>query len=307
MRTLPVLFALTVLAASHLPAQVFQASQAYTNADLGFGLRYPAAFNREPTTAVSRFEGAVFALHPEADPAHTGADPCAPVLLTLGANLDRPAEPAKKGQPAVIPAKGTLTLTEVSRTCVEKTVLDDAILSQAVGSATGAEGMRPLGKMRNDLVAGSTVWWAAAAGYNKDAKGKRTAEAGTSIIGSAAAVVHGTHSGLVDHGQRPGTLQPPYRSFAFGRRLKLQPAAALPAQRAADHAGRVTLSLRRVHGQARSRPAQFFLLLKRSSKLLSSTYRTGIKSRLSTVESTMPPTTAVPTEWRPRAPAPVAK
>ena len=180
----PVLF-------SNVAAQSFQANQAYTNQTLGLAFRYPAAFNKESPEAVSKYEGAMFALHAEADPAHLGADPCAPVLLTLGANLDRPTEVAKKGQPPIYPSKGTLTLSEVSRTCLDKDALDDATLSAIVAVTANLEGMRPLGRVRNDLVAGSTIWWAASAGYNRNVKGKRTADAGTLILGTAAAVVNG--------------------------------------------------------------------------------------------------------------------
>ena len=182
---------LLLLAASTLSAQTFQANQAYTNQALGIAFRYPAAFNKETPAALSKYEGALFALHAEADPAHLGADPCAPVVLTLGANLDRPVEIAKKGQPPIYPSKGTLTLSEVSRACLDKTALDDATLSSIVAATANTEGMRPLGRVRNDLVAGSTVWWAASAGYNRNAKGKRTADAGTLILGTAAAVVNG--------------------------------------------------------------------------------------------------------------------
>ncbi len=180
--------ALVLLAATSLFGQ---AQQAYTNQDLGIALRYPAAFNKETPAAVAKYEGAVFALHPEADPAHIGADPCAPVILTLGANLDRPIEIAKKGQPPIFPTRGTLTLSEVSRTCFAKDTLDDDLLSSIVKTTATLEGMRPLGRVRNDLVANSTVWWGASAGYNRDAKGKRTADAGTTILGTAAAVVNG--------------------------------------------------------------------------------------------------------------------
>ena len=173
------------------PSVVAQAQQAYTNQDLGLAFRYPAAFNKETPASVARYEGAVFALHPEADLAHIGADPCAPVVLTLGANLDRPIEIAKKGQPAIFPAKGTLTLSEVSRSCLAKNSLDDTVLADIVKATAQHEGLRTLGRVRNDLVATSTIWWAAAAGYNKDARGKRTAEAGTIILGTAAAVVNG--------------------------------------------------------------------------------------------------------------------
>ncbi len=168
-----------------------QASQAYTNADLGLSFRYPAAFNREAPASVAKYEGAVFALHPEADPGHIGADPCAPVLLTLGANLDRPIETPKKGQPPIFPSKGTITLSEVSRSCLDKESLDDMTLAAIVNATARTDGMRPLGHVRNDLVANSTVWWAASAGYNKNAKGKRAPEAGTAILGTAAAVVNG--------------------------------------------------------------------------------------------------------------------
>jgi hypothetical protein len=40
---------------------------------------------------------------------------------------------------------------------------------------------------------------------------------------------------------------------------------------------------------------------------LTITYRTGMKKRLRVVENYMPPTIAVPTEWRPSLPAPEAK
>ena len=182
---------LVLLAACPLFAQTFQAQQAYTNPDLGLSFRYPAAFNKETPAAVAGYEGAVFALHPEADPAHTGADPCTPVLLTLGANLERPVEAPKKGQAPTVPTKGTLTLSEVSRSCLEKNALDDATLASIVNATVKTDGMRPLGRVRNDLVANSTVWWAASAGFNKNAKGKRTADAGTTILGTAAAVVNG--------------------------------------------------------------------------------------------------------------------
>src|ERR1700730_3886772 len=43
------------------------------------------------------------------------------------------------------------------------------------------------------------------------------------------------------------------------------------------------------------------------SSVLRITYSTGIKNRFSTVENSMPPTIAVPTECRPSLPAPVAK
>ena len=183
--------AVLLLAACPLLAQTFQANQAYTNPALGLAFRYPAAFNKESPAALSKYEGAMFALHAEADPAHLGTDPCAPVLLTLGANLDRPVETARKGQPPIYPAKGTLTLSEVSRTCLDKSALDDATLSAIVAATANIEGMRPLGRVRNDLVGGSTVWWAASAGYGKGLKGKRTADAGTLILGTAAAVVNG--------------------------------------------------------------------------------------------------------------------
>lgn len=178
-------------AAPVLTAQGFQAQQAYINPQLGLSFRYPAAFNRETPAAVAAYEGAVFALHPEADPTHIGADPCAPVLLTLGANLERPIEVAKKGQPAIVPTRGTLTLSEVSRTCFEKNALDDTTLASIVNATAKLDGMRPLGRVRNDLVVNSTVWWAASAGYNRNARGKRTADAGTTILGTAAAVVNG--------------------------------------------------------------------------------------------------------------------
>ena len=191
MRILQCLPALVLVATACASAQTFQASQAYTNAALGLSLRYPAAFNRETPQAVAPYENAIFALHPEADPAHLGADPCAPVLLTLGANLDRKADAPKKGQAPTVQAKGTLTLSEVSRTCLDKEALDDATLSTIVATQTKLEGLRPLGRVRNDLVADSTVWWSATAGFNKGQKGKRVPEAGTIILGSAATTVHG--------------------------------------------------------------------------------------------------------------------
>ena len=182
---------LALVAAAAASAQTFQASQHYTNQDLGFVLRYPAAFNNETPQTIAPYEAAIFALHPDADPTHTGADPCAPVLLTLGANLDRTPDPVKKGQAPTIVPRGTLTLSEISRTCVDKEILDDTTLSTIAAQTTRLDGFRPLGRLRNDLVADSTVWWSAAAGYNKGLKGKRTADAGTLILGTAATTIHG--------------------------------------------------------------------------------------------------------------------
>jgi hypothetical protein len=54
-------------------------------------------------------------------------------------------------------------------------------------------------------------------------------------------------------------------------------------------------------------PTLGFLRLKNSSDDFTITYSTGMKIRFRTVDNNIPPTTVVPTERRPRAPAPVAK
>jgi hypothetical protein len=50
-----------------------------------------------------------------------------------------------------------------------------------------------------------------------------------------------------------------------------------------------------------------FLRLNDSRTVFKITYNTGMKIKFSTVETNIPPTTVVPTERRPIAPAPVAK
>ena len=54
-------------------------------------------------------------------------------------------------------------------------------------------------------------------------------------------------------------------------------------------------------------PTLGFLRLKNSSNDFKMTYNTGMKIKFRTVDNNIPPTTVVPTERRPRAPAPVAK
>ncbi len=165
--------------------------QTWNNPALGVSVRYLAAFDKEDAEHVSRYERAIFALHPEADPRHLGADPCAPLMLVLGSGLDRPDELPPKGKPARITPRGTLTLTEVNRSCLDKEVVDDTHLGDLIRQTEQLEGMRPLIKTTNAYVQGTTIWWSASAGFLKDARGKRVASAGTTILGSVGAVANG--------------------------------------------------------------------------------------------------------------------
>ncbi len=184
-------FALATFAALPLAGQALLSAtpgvQTYANPALGLRLSYPATLNREDVAQVGKFPGAIFSLHPET----AAADPCAPVLLTLGSSLDRDQEILEKGKAAVLQPKGTLALSEIKRSCFDAGALDDTILSEAIAATGRIEGMRPLAKMSNTFVQGSTVWFAATAGYNKDAKGKRNAAAGSTIVGTAGASVNG--------------------------------------------------------------------------------------------------------------------
>jgi hypothetical protein len=195
MKILRLLAALVLLSCALLQAQLAPTAisiQTWTNPDLGLILRYPALFNKEPVSRLGSYERAVFALHPEADPQHIGADPCAPVLLSLGSGLDRLPDPPQKGKPAptYVP-KGTLTVSEIKRSCLDKETLDDTVLAGLVGANASGEGMRVLTRTTNDFIQGSTVWSASAAGYARDEKGRRSPYAGTLIVGTVGAVVNG--------------------------------------------------------------------------------------------------------------------
>ena len=165
--------------------------QTWNNPALGLSVRYLAALDKEDADHVSRYERAVFALHPEADPQHLGADPCAPLMLVLGSGLDRADEAPAKGKTAAITPRGTLTLTEVNRACLDKDVVDDTHLGNFIRQTEQLEGMRPLIKTTNAYIQGSTVWWSASAGLLKDARGRRVASAGTTILGSVGVVANG--------------------------------------------------------------------------------------------------------------------
>ena len=186
--------ALGLLVAGLLSAQSIAttaATQTYANPEIGLRLNYPAIFNREEPAGLLHFERSILSLHPAADAAQAGVDPCAPVLLALGSGLDRPSQIVQKGKPTMLQPKGTLSLSEIKRSCVDKDTVDDTLLAQVVGETAKIEGMRPLSKLSNNFTLGSTVWFASAAGFNKDETGKRKASAGTTIIGTAGAVVNG--------------------------------------------------------------------------------------------------------------------
>jgi hypothetical protein len=167
-----------------------EAFQIYRNPELGLSLRYPFGLNKEDSANVAGFERAVFALHPEADPTHTGSDPCAPLILTLGSGVDLPPETVTKGKTTINP-RGTLTLSEIKRECLDKDVLDDTTLIALVGRTATAENMRPLTRTTNTFIQNTTVWTATALGYGKDRKGVRSPAGGLKILGTIGAVVNG--------------------------------------------------------------------------------------------------------------------
>ncbi|GEM_PF-2539763 len=185
--------ALGLLVAGLLSAQSIAtppATQTYVNPEIGLRLNYPAIFNREEPAGLSRFERSILTLHPTPEGTQAAVDPCTPVLLALGSGLDRPDQIIRKGKPTILQPKGTLSLSEIKRSCVDKDMVDDTLLAQVVGATSKIDGMRPLAKLSNSFTLGSTVWFASAAGFNKDETGKRNASAGTTIIGTAGAVVN---------------------------------------------------------------------------------------------------------------------
>ena len=186
------------LAAQGLAPQV--SLQTYHNPDLGLSIRYLASLDKESATSAPKFgENAVFAYHPDADAAHNGSDPCTPMLLALSSGLDTPIDPKLKYKPedkTVRAPRGTITLSEVKQSCLPKTEegkapLDDAILTSLIGPTAKIPGMHPLAPLSNTLLQGSTVWWAASAGYARDAAGKRPVSADLTLVATAGSVVHG--------------------------------------------------------------------------------------------------------------------
>ena len=175
---------LLLAAAASMQAQLasIPGTQIWTSPDLGLRFAYSTAFDREPVDRLAAIPGALFA----------AANPdCINPLLTLGSHLDLNAEIQLKGKDPQLQPKGTLAVAELKRTCFAPDVLDDDILREAIAATAKIDGMRPLTRPTNDFVLGSTVWFAAATGFNKDTHGKRAAAAGTTILGTAGALVNG--------------------------------------------------------------------------------------------------------------------
>lgn len=173
------------LTASRVDAQ---ALQTYTNKDLGLAILYPASFTHETAASTGGLgEFSVFTL-----PGKPAAD-CTSVLVTLGDGFDRAPVAHHKGN-AEEPAPeghGSLTISEVKRSCVDKDALDDTILSGLVSAHLKDEGIHTIARVGNTAIGPNTVWSAAGAGYGRGANGKRNPNAGTVIFGTSAAVVNG--------------------------------------------------------------------------------------------------------------------
>jgi hypothetical protein len=165
--------------------------QTFKSPDTGLKLSYSASLSRENIATVHTLgEFAVFV-----PPASVStAEGCNTVVLALGSGIDKLIDTKHKVkvvEHVESDPKGTVTLSEFKRTCFDKDALDDSILTELVGTNLKVPGMHTLAHTGNSLVGSTTVWWAAAAGYGRDANGKRSPYAGTVITGTAAAMVDG--------------------------------------------------------------------------------------------------------------------
>jgi hypothetical protein len=166
----------------------------FNSTRMGITVVYPAILNREdPGDLKYRSYRSVFAMNPEADPDHTGLDPCSPLVIAFGMGSDKPRDPdapaAKPGKQVPLAATGGITLSEITPKCM--TAVGDQDMANLVGGIQRIDGMHPLSQIVSYKVQDVTVFFAAVTAFSKDEKGKRTASAGNTFIGSIGTIVHG--------------------------------------------------------------------------------------------------------------------
>lgn len=186
-----ILLALAALLASALSAQTAD-THAYNNAALHLGFLYPANLDPEDPGNVDNYSFRTrFALHPDSDPEHRGADPCSPLLLAVGTGPDQPLDPGKKlkpGKQVPLQAAGGITLNEIKHACLAKDSFnapDEKSLADLVENARHIDGQKPIPRAISYELQGAKIFFAASTPDEKSRKGDAafTANVGAIVNG----------------------------------------------------------------------------------------------------------------------------
>jgi hypothetical protein len=175
-RLKPLVFSLIsslAFAAPFLHAQ----APTYRNPALQLTFQYPQTLVPEdPAIADGYSFRTRFALHPDADPEHRGADQCSPLLLAVGTGPDQPLDPnhkPKTGKQVAIQPGGGMTLNEIFHSCRYRdnpANSDEQSLRDLVENARHVDGAKPIPRLLTYQIGSATILFAASTPGDHDRK-----------------------------------------------------------------------------------------------------------------------------------------
>ena len=186
---------LASLGIASLTASAQSTLHTYRNAALHLVVDYPSTLDAEDPGNTDGYSYRTrFALHPDADPESKGADPCSPLLLSVGMGPDQPldAKKAKAGKVTPLQPTGGLTVNEIKLPCLARDnsqQTPEKNLSDLVENSRHLDGLKPMPRALTFDVQGAKVIFAASSGPTVDEKGRRSGAAGTTYTGTAAALI----------------------------------------------------------------------------------------------------------------------
>jgi hypothetical protein len=145
-------------------------TKVYKNPALQLAFAYPNTLDAEDPANTDNYSFRTrFALHPDSDPEHKGADPCSPLLLAVGLGPDVPLDgkKAKPGKQVALQPTGGLTLNEVKHTCLAKDSFnapDDKTVADLVENARHVDGLKPIARTLSYQAGGAEMLFAASSG-----------------------------------------------------------------------------------------------------------------------------------------------
>jgi hypothetical protein len=138
MRALWAVSAILVLGAGNiLCAQM----PSYKNAEAQMKFYYPAELSMEDPHAMPRRSyRSIYAMHPDQDPEHVGADPCSPLRFMIGTGPDHHLPASKDDAFEPLAPTGGISLVEVNRKCLNGQSEED-FLEKTVNDLQSMTGM----------------------------------------------------------------------------------------------------------------------------------------------------------------------
>jgi hypothetical protein len=157
------LFATALLLVPVVPAQAPD-GHSFKMPALKLAFVYPANLDTEDPIVPDNYSFRTrFALHPDEDPEHKGADKCSPLLLAAGTGPDQPLDrhhKEKPGKQVALQPAGGITLNEIFHSCLYRDNplnSDQKALTDLVENARHIDGAKPIPRTITYQVANATV------------------------------------------------------------------------------------------------------------------------------------------------------